>query len=119
PSGLPLVQHGLNIMLEMYHAGQITLERIVEKMCHAPAIAFKVQERGYLDEGNWADLSIVDVDHRWTVDTNNILYHCAWSPFAGHTFRGKVLSTVVSGHLAWHAGRLEEGKMGERLLFNP
>ncbi len=118
PSGLPLVQHSLNLMLELYHAGQITLERMVEKMCHAPAIAFRVQDRGFLDEGCWADLSIVDVDYAWTVQPDNILYQCGWSPFTGKTFRGKVLSTVVSGHLAWHAGQFDEGRMGERLLFH-
>ena len=118
PSGLPLVQHTLHLMLELYHAGQITLERIVEKMCHAPAIAFRVRERGFLDEGSWADLSIVDVDHTWTVQPDNILYQCGWSPLNGNTLRGQVLSTVVSGHLAWHEGKFDEGKMGERLLFN-
>jgi len=117
PSGLPLVQHSLNLMLEFYHAGQITLERMVEKMCHAPAILFRIQERGFLDEGCWADLSIVDVDHTWTVQPDHILYQCGWSPLTGKTVRGKVLSTVVSGHLAWHEGKLLEGKMGERLAF--
>ncbi len=89
PSGLPLVQHSLNVMLGFYHAGQISLERIAEKMCHAPAIAFRIQERGFLDEGCWADLSIVDVDREWTVQKDNILYHCGWSPFEGQRFRGK------------------------------
>lgn len=117
PSGLPLVQHSLNLMLEFYQQKKITLERIVEKMCHAPAIAFRVKDRGFLDEGYWADLSIVDLDHEWTVQPDNILYHCGWSPLSGHTFRGKVLSTVVSGHLAWHEGRFFEEKMGERLSF--
>ena len=118
PSGLPLVQHTLHLMLELYHAGQITLERIVEKMCHAPAIAFRIRERGFLDEGSWADLSIVDVDQSWTVQPDNILYHCGWSPLTGTILRGQVLSTIVSGHLAWHEGKFDEGKMGERLLFN-
>ena len=117
PAGLPLVQHSLNLMLEFYQQKKITLERIVEKMCHAPAIAFRVKDRGFLDEGCWADLSIVDLDHEWTVQPDNILYHCGWSPLTGHTFRGKVLSTVVSGHLAWHEGRFFEEKMGERLSF--
>lgn len=117
PSGLPLVQHSLNVMLGFYHAGQISLERLVEKMCHAPAVAFRISERGFLDEGAWADLSIVDVDHEWTVQKENLLYQCGWSPFEGQTFRGKVLSTVVSGHLAWHEGKLWEGKMGERMMF--
>lgn len=118
PSGLPLVQHTLHLMLELYHAGQITLERIVEKMCHAPAIAFRIRERGFLDEGSWADLSIVDVDHTWTVQPDNILYQCGWSPLTGKTLRGQILSTVVSGHLAWHEGKFDEGKMGERILFD-
>lgn len=117
PSGLPLIQHSLNVMLEFYHAGKISMERLVEKMCHAPAEAFRIQERGYLDEGYWADLAIVDPDYRWTVEPENILYKCGWSPFEGHRFRGKVLTTIVSGHLAWHEGQLNEAKMGERLLF--
>lgn len=117
PSGLPLVQHPLNMMLELYHEEKISLEKIVEKMCHAPAEAFRVQERGFLDEGYWADLAIVDVHHPWTVERDNIFYKCAWSPFEDKTFRSKVLSTVVSGHLAWHEGHFFEEKMGERLLF--
>lgn len=118
PSGLPLVQHSLTLMLEFYHRGQISLEKIVEKMCHAPAEAFLVEQRGYLDEGCWADLAIVDVQHPWTVLPDNIYYKCGWSPLEGQTFRGRVLSTVVSGHLAWHKERFNEAKMGERLLFN-
>lgn len=117
PSGVPLIQHTLNIMLEFYHAGKISMEKIVEKMCHAPAIAFRVQERGFLDEGNWADLAIVDANATWTVQADNILYHCAWSPFNGHKFKGKVLSTVVSGHLVWHNGQMDLSKTGERLSF--
>ncbi len=118
PSGLPLVQHALAVMLEMHHDGQITLEQIVEKMCHAPAVLFGIQDRGFLDEGYWADLSIVDVEHFWTVQPDNILYKCGWSPFMDKNFRGKVLTTVVSGHLAWHEDHLHTGKMGERLLFS-
>lgn len=118
PSGVPLLQHTLNVMLEFYHHGKISLEKIVEKMAHAPAIAFNMEDRGFLDEGYWADLSIVDIDHEWEVRKENILYKCGWSPFEGHKFRGKVLSTIVSGHLAWHDGKFNEAKMGERLLFN-
>ncbi|MCA0238077.1 MAG: dihydroorotase [Bacteroidetes bacterium] len=117
PSGLPLVQHSLNVMLGMYHEGRISLERIVEKMCHAPAVLFRIQERGFLDEGYFADLSIVDLDKKWTVSKENILYHCGWSPFEGTTFRGQVLSTVVSGQLVWHEGRIQEGVAGQRLEF--
>jgi len=118
PSGVPLVQHSLNVMLEFYHAGKISLEKIVEKMCHAPAIVFQVQKRGFVEEGYWADLAIVDINHRWTVSPDNLHYKCGWSPFEGKQFRGKVLSTVVSGHLAWHKDRFDERKMGERLLFD-
>jgi len=117
PAGLPLVQHTLNVMLEFYHSGKISLERIVEKMCHAPAIAFCVKERGFLDEGYWADLALVDLDHEWRVQPENILYRCGWSPFMGKSFRGKVLSTVVSGALVWHEDAFREQKMGERLEF--
>jgi dihydroorotase len=117
PSGLPLVQHSLNVMLGFYHAGQISLERIVEKMCHAPAVAFRIRERGFLDEGYWADLSIVDIDREWSVQKENILYQCGWSPFEGSTFRGQVLSTVVSGNLVWQDGKNVEGGIGDRLLF--
>lgn len=118
PAGVPLVQHSLNMMLEFYHAGKISLEKIVEKMCHAPAIAFRVHQRGFVEEGYWADLAIVDVNHRWMVAPENLYYKCGWSPFAGKSFRGKVLSTIVSGHLAWHEDRFDERKMGERLLFD-
>lgn len=118
PSGIPLVQHSLNVMLGFYHAGQISLEKIVEKMCHAPAIAFRIKDRGFLDEGCWADLSIVDIEKHWTVQPENLFYQCGWSPFTGKSFRGKVLSTIVSGHLAWHDGCFNEEKMGERLLFD-
>jgi dihydroorotase len=118
PAGLPLIQHPLNVMLEFYHQGKISLERIVEKMCHAPAIAFQVQDRGFLDEGAWADLAIVDVNQSWQVAPENLYYKCGWSPFMEHQFQGNVLSTIVSGHLAWHNGQFFEDKMGERLLFN-
>jgi dihydroorotase len=117
PAGVPLIQHTLNIMLGFYHEGKISLEKIVEKMCHAPAVAFKIKERGFLDEGAWADLSIVDLQQRWTVKPDNTFYKCGWSPFMHKTFKGKVLSTIVSGHLAWHEGHFLEGKMGERLEF--
>ncbi|MCB0520117.1 MAG: dihydroorotase [Lewinellaceae bacterium] len=117
PSGVPLVQHSLNIMLEFYWQGKISLERIVEKMCHAPAACFRVDRRGFLDEGNWADVAIVDLNETWKVEKDNIFYKCQWSPFEGHTFKGKVKSTIVSGHLAWHNGAFYEEKKGERLLF--
>ncbi len=118
PSGLPLVQHTLNIMLDFYHKGMISLEKIVEKMCHAPAQCFQVAERGYLDEGAWADVVMLDLDHTWTVNKENLRYKCGWSPLVGKTFKGAVEATVVSGHLAYFQGQLNEGKMGERLSFD-
>lgn len=117
PSGVPLVQHALNVMLEFHQEGKISLEKIVEKMCHAPAECFRIKDRGYLEEGQFADVVLFDLEKEWTVAKSNILYQCAWSPFEGHTFKGKVNSTIVSGHLAWHDGQLNESKMGERLLF--
>jgi dihydroorotase len=119
PSGVPLVQHSLNIMLEFFHQGKISLERIVEKMCHAPADCFRIEERGYLDEGCWADVAVVDLNEEWTVSKENIFYKCGWSPFEGHTFMGKAKSTIVSGHLAFHEGQFFEAKKGERLRFLP
>lgn len=117
PSGVPLLQHSLNVMLEFHQAGRISMEKIVEKMCHAPAIAFRMPGRGFADEGCWADLAVIDPDLEWQVQPENILYKCGWSPFTGHTFKGKVVSTIVSGHLAWHNGVFNEEKMGERLTF--
>jgi len=117
PSGVPLVQHSLNVMLEFYHKGKISLERIVEKMCHAPAICFEIDDRGFVDEGCWADFSLLDLDKEWTVTQEGLHYKCGWSPFVGHTFKGQVQSTVVSGHLAYHKGRFDESKKGKRMTF--
>ncbi|MEM9824336.1 MAG: dihydroorotase [Bacteroidota bacterium] len=118
PSGVPLIQHTLNVMLEFYHQGKISLERIVEKMCHAPAECFRIDERGYLEEGQWADVILVDLNEEWEVNKSNVHYKCAWSPFEGHQFKGKVKSTIVSGHLAYHQGQFNEEKKGERLSFH-
>ncbi|GJM33286.1 MAG: dihydroorotase [Saprospiraceae bacterium] len=117
PSGLPLVQHALNVMLEFYHRGQISLERIIEKMCHAPAICFQIDGRGYLDEGCWADLSIVDMEKKWTVAKDNIFYKCGWSPLEGREFTGKVETTLVNGHVAFQQGQFFDEFMGQRLAF--
>ncbi len=108
PSGVPLIQHSLNVMLELYQK---------EKMCHAPAECFRVMERGFLQEGYWADIAILDLDEKWVVNKDNIHYKCNWSPFEGHYFKGKVESTIVSGHLAYHKGKFFENEMGERLEF--
>jgi dihydroorotase len=119
PSGGPLVQHSLVAMLEFYHRGEISLERIVQKMCHNPAILFRIQERGYIREGYFADLALVDLNQPWEVKKENILSKCGWSPFEGDTFKSKVSHTIVSGHLAYENGVLHESQPGKRLLFNP
>jgi len=118
PSGGPLVQHSLVAMLEFYHRGEISLERIVEKMAHNPAILFSISRRGFIREGYFADLVIVDPDRPWTVGRDNILAKCGWSPFEGYTFRSAVTHAFVSGHLAYAEGRFDETRKGERLLFN-
>jgi dihydroorotase len=118
PSGLPLVQHSLNIMLEAVQKGQITAEKMVEKMCHAPACCFKVRERGFVDEGNFADIVLVDPGTEWTVNKDNILYKCGWSPLSGKTFRGKVVSTYVNGTEVYNNKGFFKQSMGHRMLFD-
>lgn len=118
PSGVPLVQHSLNIMMEFVQQGKISIEKVVEKMCHAPADCFRIDKRGFLEEGYWADVLIVDPEQKWTVEKENILYKCGWSPLEGHEFEGRVETTIVSGHLAYHENHLNTTKMGERILFD-
>ncbi len=118
PSGGPLVQHALPAILEFFHRGLVTLETVVEKMCHAPANCFKVKNRGFIREGYAADLALVDLQAPWKVDKDNILYKCGWSPFEGQQFHSKVTHTFVNGHLAWHNGTFDESVKGERLLFD-
>ncbi len=118
PSGVPLVQHSLQLMLEFVKEGKLTLEKVVEKMCHAPAILFNIRERGYIREGYWADLVLVDLNKPYTVSKDNILYQCGWSPLEGKTFAATVTHTLVSGHLAFANGTFDESKKGERMLFD-
>lgn len=118
PSGGPLVQHALVAMLELYHQGKIRLEKIVEKMCHAPAICFQVENRGFIREGYAADLVLVEIDNPWEVNKDNILYKCAWSPFEGNTFKSRVTHTWVNGHLAYQNGTFDESQKGHRLTFD-
>jgi dihydroorotase len=117
PAGLPLVQHSLNIMLELYHQKKITLEKIIEKMCHAPADCFGVYERGYLREGYHADLMLFDTTSQWKVMPDNILYKCGWSPMEDYTFTGKVHHTFVNGQHVFNNGVFDESQKGQRLLF--
>lgn len=118
PSGGPMVQHSLTAMLEFYHQNKISIEKIVEKMCHTPADIFQVKNRGYLREGYWADLCLVDLNSPWQVNKDNILYKCGWSPFENLTFRSRVTHTFVNGHLAYDNGYLDDSKSGMRLEFD-
>jgi dihydroorotase len=114
-SGAPLVQHSLNCLLEFYHQGKISLEKIVEKMCHNPAILYRIKERGYIREGYFADLTLVDLNNEWTVSKENILYKCGWSPLEGTTFHSQVAMTWVNGHLAYNKGTFHEEVKGKAL----
>ncbi|AEL24805.1 dihydroorotase [Cyclobacterium marinum] len=118
PSGGPLLQHGLVALLEMYHNGKISLEQIVQKTSHNVAILFEIESRGFLREGYYADLVLVDLDNSWEVERENVLSKCGWSPFEGQKFRSKVTHTIVSGHLAYENGVFNEEKKGERLKFS-
>jgi len=118
PSGGPLVQHALPAMLEMYHKEKISLEKIVEKMCHNPAILFQVERRGYIKEGYFADLVLVDLNNPWTVTKDNILYKCGWSPFEGATFKSRITHTFLNGNLAYHNAMFSKIKSAKRLTFN-
>ncbi|WKN45544.1 dihydroorotase [Tunicatimonas pelagia] len=117
PSGGPLVQHHLVALLEMHHQGKITLEKIVEKACHHPAQLFEVDRRGFIREGHYADLVLVDLNRPWTVQTDNILYLCGWSPFEDTTFQSQVTHTFISGHCAYANGQFDESQRGLRLEF--
>jgi len=118
PSGGPLVQHALNVMLDNFKNGKISLEKIVEKMCHNPAILFEIEKRGFIREGYKADLVLVDLNESYTVSKENVLYKCGWSPFEGSTFHSKITHTFVNGFLAFENGKVSPEKRGERLLFD-
>lgn len=118
PSGGPLIQHSLNAMLEFYHQGKISLEKIVEKMCHNVAILFEIDRRGFIREGFYADLVLVDLKKEYTVSKENILYKCKWSPFEGTTFHSVVTTTIVNGNVVFENGKFDESEMGMRLKFN-
>lgn len=117
PAGLPLVQHSLTIMLDFYHRGLISLEKIVEKMSHSPAECFKIKERGFLREGYFADLAVVDPNKEELINKENILYKCEWSPLEGKILKGQVTNTIVSGNMVYN-GKIIEGSNGLRLEFN-
>lgn len=117
-SGGPLIQHSLVAMLEMYHNGLFSIEKIIEKMSHNPAILFGIKERGFIREGYKADLCLIDPDSPWTVNKGNLFYKCGWSPFEGNTFRSKVVKTFVNGTIVYDNGVINENYRGQRLLFD-
>ena len=118
PSGGPLVQHSLIVMFEHYLNKKITLQKIVEKMCNNPANIFNVNKRGYIKEGYFADLVILDPNKKQTISSDNILYKCGWSPFEGQTFNSVITHTFVNGHLAYNNGNLDDSKLGMKINFN-
>jgi len=118
PSGGPLVQHALPALLELYHHGKITLEQIAEKTAHNVATCFQIAKRGFIREGYYADLTLVNLNKPWQVNKNNILYKCGWSPFEGSTFRSSIEHTIVSGKLAWSKGKFTSDESGLRMTFD-
>lgn len=117
PSGGPLIQHGVLAMLELYHQGKISLEKIAYKMAHAPAILFDIKNRGYIKEGFKADLALVDLNAKTRVDKPSLLYKCGWSPFEGTTFNSSIVRTIVNGQTAYANGKVQDNIRGERLSF--
>ena len=117
-SGGPLVQHALVSMLQMAKNGLFTVEHVVEKMCHAPAELYRVDRRGYIRPGYYADLVLVDPELAWTVTTENILYHCGWSPFEGTSFNHSVITTWVNGNKVFNNNQIDENIRGKRLFFH-
>ncbi|HLT52469.1 MAG TPA: dihydroorotase [Flavobacteriaceae bacterium] len=118
PSGGPLVQHALVAMVEKHLNGYISMEKVVEKMCHNPAILFSVEKRGYIKEGYFADLVIVDTNKPWTVSKDNILYKCGWSPLEGQTFKSSITHTFVNGQLVYNNGEISLKKAAKQVTFN-
>lgn len=118
PSGGPLVQFALQALLDFYHQGKLSLEDLVQKTAHNTATCFQVENRGYIREGYWADLVLVDLNKDYTVTKDKILSKCGWSPFEGHTFKSSIEYTLVSGNIVYEDNRIVEGVSGRRLLFD-
>jgi dihydroorotase len=118
PSGGPLVQHALQAMLEAVKGGKISIEKVVEKMCHNPARLFQIEKRGFIREGYFADMVLVDTTKSELVSKDNVLYKCGWSPFEGTTFHSKVTHTFVNGNLVYHDGKFNDEFKGMQLTFN-
>ncbi|PQJ12057.1 dihydroorotase [Flavipsychrobacter stenotrophus] len=118
PAGVPLVQHSLVLMLQYAKQGKLSIEKVVEKMCHAPAQCFQIAKRGYIREGYHADLVLVNMNETYTVSKENILYKCGWSPFEGHTFPAKIVNTIVNGNIVYENGKVLDLYRGQRILFD-
>ena len=118
PSGGPLVQHSILAMLEFYHTKKISLNKIVEKMSHNVADLFRIEKRGYIREGYFADLVLVNLNKPQTVTRQNLSYKCGWSPFEGYTFKSSIEKTFVNGNLVYDNGKFDESVFGNRLTFN-
>jgi dihydroorotase len=119
PAGLPLVQHAIQILLDFYHDGTLTLEHIVKKTSHNVAKRFQIKDRGYIREGYFADLAILDLNSRYTVDKSNILYKCGWSPFEGHTFSSQIFATIINGQIGYKDGKISNNPLvGKQIEFD-
>ena len=118
PSGGPMVQHALVAMMEYVHQGIFSLEKVVEKMCHAPADIFQIKDRGYIRVGYYADLVLVDLDDPWTINKSNLYYKCGWSPLEDTSLKSRVTHTFVNGHLVYDNGIFDESIKGQALEFN-
>lgn len=118
PAGVPLIQHTLLLMLQYVQQGKISIEKMVEKMSHAPAVCFQIAERGYIREGYFADLVLVDLNNPYKVTKENLLYKCGWSPFEGHSFPATIRHTLVNGEIAYENGKVNDTVRGQRLRFN-
>ena len=105
-------------MLEGYQNNKIKLEKIVQKMCHNPAILYEIENRGFIKEGYYADIVIFNLNNPWTVNKGNILYKCGWSPFEGNTFRSRISYTIVNGNIVYNNGKILDNKLGKKLIFN-
>ena len=118
PSGGPLVQHAVVALMEAYHKGKISIEKLVEKIAHNPAILFQIENRGFIKEGYFADLILVDPHNPWTVTAENIQYKCGWSPFEGTTFKSRITHTILNGTLVYHNSKFTNQNSAMRLTFN-
>jgi dihydroorotase len=118
PSGLPLVQHALQIALEFYHQNTFSLETIVQKTSHAPAVRYRIKDRGFIREGYYADLALIDLHQPQTISKSNLFYRCGWSPFENHTFRSSIDTTIINGEIKFRQGKIMSDSIGKRLEFD-